>query len=139
MKHTMNDAVECVKESKSKLDKSKKNLIQVVRKGTLFRELFMETVNVEVGVVWKNGKHKNDKKLKFSIQKRKETETRTKETKATFKGVIVGDKELDLLESKQMDENINKARVYSNIEVDENQKSILLLPPNLQTTKHFPN
>ena len=70
MKYTMNDAVECVKESKSKLDKSKKNLNQVVRKGTLVRELFMETVNVEVGVVWKNGKHKNDKKLKFSVQKR---------------------------------------------------------------------
>ena len=69
--------------------------------------------------------------MKFSIQKRRET--KTEETKDTIEGIIVGDKELDVLESKQIDEDINKARVYSNIELNENQKNILLLPPNHQT------
>ena len=91
----------------------------------------METVDVEVGIIWKNNKQKNDKKLKFSIKKLRET--KTTRTTETFKVVIVGDKGLEVLESKETNETVIKPRVYSNIELDENQENILLLPPNHQT------
>ena len=135
MKHHMKDAIKCVQETKSKLEKSKSNLNQVVRKGTLVRDIFMEAVDNELGAIWKDGKNKNEQKLSFTIQKRSKCNNEEKETEETFKGVIIGDKELEKLESEneKKNETNNKPRVYSNIELTEDQKNILLLPPNHQT------
>ena len=52
------------------MEKSKRNLNPVVRKGTLVRDMFMETVDGEVKVIWENGKQKSDQKVKFTIEKR---------------------------------------------------------------------
>jgi hypothetical protein len=53
MKHKKNDAMKCVKDSKTKLEKKKRNLNPIVRKGTLVRDMFMEEVDTEVGDIWK--------------------------------------------------------------------------------------
>ena len=135
-KHLMrikkNDAIKCVSESKSKLEKSKRNLNPVVRKGTLVRDMFMETVDGEVKVIWENGKQKSDQKLKFTIQKRGTSKEIKNEP--IFEGVIVGDKELEDLESKLKEtvKNDEQPRVYSDIKLNKEQKDILLLPPNFQ-------
>ena len=138
MKHKTNDAMKCVKESKSKLEKTKRNLNQVVRKGTLVRDMFMEEVDNEIGNIWKTGKLKNEQKLKFSINKRKKSTSKTVEIDEVFKGVIVGDKKLEDLESENIEKNEqnNQARIYSNIVVEEKQKEILLL---LLIIKHILN
>ena len=131
MRIKKNDATKCVNESKSKLEKSKRNLNPVVRKGTLVRNMFMETVDSEVKVVWENGKQKSYQKLKFTIEKRGTSKDIKNEP--IIEGVVVGDKELKDLESKEASKNYEQPRVYSDIKLNKDQKDILLLPPNFQT------
>ena len=45
MKHKKKDAIECTKESKEELRKSKKNLDNVIRKGTFVRQEYMDLVD----------------------------------------------------------------------------------------------
>ena len=48
----------------------------------------------------------------------------------TFKGVLVGDKELEALEEEVSKvQSDNKAVIYAGIEVNKNENDILTLPP----------
>ena len=62
MKHKRKDAIECAKESKEELRKSKKNLDNVIRKGTFVRQEYMDLVDKELNIIWNKGKEKNNSK-----------------------------------------------------------------------------
>ena len=96
MKHKMNDALNCVTESRAELNKSKNSLDNIVRKGTVVGEEFVELVNREINIIWKNGKDKNQEKVEWAVHKQKEKE----EENEIIGGVIVGDGELEKYEER---------------------------------------
>ena len=131
MKHKLKDATKCTKEAKTELNDSKANLDKVVRKGTIVRSEFMELVDKELTEVWTEAKNKNQEKLIWNVKRQKSKIT---ENEGTFKGVLIGDKELETLEKESAIaakfRNENKAVVYAGIEVNKNEDEILTLPPD---------
>ena len=135
MKYKMYDALNCVKESKDELKKTKDDLDTFVRKGTFVREEFMDLVNREVNHIWNNGKEKNKNKVDWAVHKR----TTNNDNKTNIvRGVIVGDTELERFE-KETNENKTKKEnretfgIYDNIKVTKDQEEILKLPPGFKT------
>ena len=130
MKHKMNDALKCIKTAKKELKKSNDNLSKIVRKGTIVRNEYMELVDKELNEAWTEAKTKNEEKVTWNIHKHKDTFTNND---GTFKGVFIGDKELEALEkepdtaAKQCE---SKAVVYAGIKVTKNEEDILTLPPD---------
>jgi hypothetical protein len=74
MKHKMIDAENCIKESREELNQSKKHLDNVVRKGTYVRREYMEIVNRELNLMWKEGKDKQKNKIDWAMKKHKNIE-----------------------------------------------------------------
>ena len=113
------------------MNDSKANLDKVVRKGIIVRSEFMELVDKELTEVWTEAKNKNQEKLIWNVKRQKSKIT---ENEGTFKGVLIGDKELETLEKESAIaakfRNENKAVVYAGIEVNKNEDEILTLPPD---------
>ena len=91
MKHKMNDAIECTKEAKEELLISKKSLDNDVRKGTFVRNEFMEIVDREVNIIWREGKEKNKDKVEWAVHKNQTAE----ENQEVSNGVLKDDKVLE--------------------------------------------
>ena len=85
----------------------------------------MKLVDNEIGISWKKLKEKNQEKVNWNVHK---NEIEVKE--GTFRGILVGDKELEMLENESKTEMDGKAIVHAGIEVDEKEKEILNLPPD---------
>ena len=132
MKHKLKDAIKCTKIARRELNESKDNLSKVVRKGTFVRSEFMEVVDKEINEVWKQAKKKKNDKVNWNVHKHIVGQTNVQE--GTFKGILVGDSELEELEKKIVDteknKNENKAVVYADIKVSKNEEEILCLPPD---------
>ena len=131
MKHKLKDAIKCTKITSTELNKSNDNLSKVVRKGTFVRNEFMEVVDKEINEVWKQAKEKKNEKVDWNVQKHIGQINRQE---GTFKGILVGDSELEEFEKKIVDieknKNDNKAVVYADIKVSKNEEEILCLPPD---------
>ena len=131
MKHRLRDALKYIKYAKTELNVSKDNLNSVVRKGTFVRKEFMEVVDNELKHVWNEAKEKDEEKVNGNIKKRKIVDHIQE---GTFKGILVGDKELDNFEKemivKETNECKDKAVVYGGIKLDEKENEILCLPPD---------
>ena len=82
----------------------------------------MELVDKDVKTVWNEAKEKSDQKVNWNILKHVGKDV-IKE--GTFKGVLVGDKELDNLEKDIVDteknENSKKAVVYAGININKKE------------------
>ena len=61
------------------------------------------------------------------MEKREKSVSKIGQVKDVFKGVIVGDKKLEDLESKiiETNEQNNQPRIYSDIRLEEKQKEII--------------
>ena len=114
-----------IKSTKEELNVSNMNLTKVVRKGTIVRKEFMKLVDNKIGISWMKLKEKNQEKVNWNVHKN-EIEVK----KGTFKGILVGDKELEVLEKESKNEMGGKAVVYGGIEVDKSEEDILNLPPD---------
>ena len=133
MKHELKNAEDYEKFVRKELNRSKTNLNEVVRQGTIARYEFMNTVDVELNLLWNKGKTKNIDKVNWAESRNKVV----KEDEETFKGILIGDKHLEELEKKSSDENDrSESCVYGGVELKDNLKEILNIPP-----KHtiFPN
>ena len=134
MKHKLKDAIKCTKTARTELNISKENLTKVVRRGTFVRNDFMELVDKELQNVWTEAKMKSDEKVNWNIGKHKIVQD---SQKGTFKGVLVGDSELENLETNlvitEKRENKVKAVVYAGITISSNEEDILSLPPDYAT------
>ena len=94
----------------------------------------MELVDKERKEVWKDTKEKNSDKLKWNIHRNKDEISKVE---GTFKGVLVGDKELEALEEESSKvKSDNKAVIYAGIEVNKNENDILTLPCNISKSRH---
>ena len=127
----LRDAIQCSNVAKTELNISKENLTKVVRGGTLVRSEFMELVDKELKNVWNESKEKSGEKVSWNIWKSLD---KLNVQQGTFKGILVGDLELESLEKDITDnkknEIGNKAVVYAGIKVDKNEEEILCLPPD---------
>ena len=94
MKHKMDNVLENDKMLRKDLKASKEILGEIVRVGTYARNEFMDLVNSEIDVIWKEGKEKNNKKVERADEKNKVV----KEDMEIYKGVKIGDKQLEELE-----------------------------------------
>ena len=132
MKYKLQDAIKCIKVAKAELNFSKKNLTIVVRKATYVREVFMELVDKELNHIWSEIKEKNREKVNWNIQRHK---GKKDNMEGTFKGIIVGDSELEEYEKEiigtEKNEIENKAVIYAAIKVNKKEEEILSLPPDV--------
>ena len=121
----------CTKFAKTELNSSRENLNSVVRKGTFVRKEFMEVVDKELNHVWNEAKEKNEEKVNWNIKKHKVVDDIDE---GTFKGILVGDIDLENLEEEiivaEKNEFKDKAVVYAGIEINEKENDILCLPPD---------
>ena len=115
MKHKMTDAEKHLKQVTNDHKKSKEILSKVIREGTIVRKEFMDTVDIEVNKVWKDGKKKNDNKTNELVKKFVKEETLPEE----HLGVYISDNKLDDIEKEMRDEN-DKPAIYAGIENNEN-------------------
>ena len=58
MKHKKDDCFKCIKTARAKLNKSKLNMSNTVRKGTIVRNEFMRVVDRELKDIWNENKIK---------------------------------------------------------------------------------
>ena len=94
MKHKMKDAKDCDKVARKELKTSKENLGAVVRVGTIASNEFMNMVNAELNLIWNNRKAKNNQKVEWANNRNEVI----KENTEMFKGVTIGDKQLEEFE-----------------------------------------
>ena len=116
MKHKLKDALKGTKTAKTELNSSKMKLDKVVRRGTLVRSEFMEIVDKELKEVWTESKKINKEKLNWNIHRHSDKDTNNE---GVFKGVFIGDKELEILENEVIvaskNQNEKEAVVYAGI------------------------
>ena len=131
MKHRFKDVLKCTKSAKKEVMISKENLSKTVRRGTLVRTEFMEIVDKEVKHIWTSSKEKNREKLEWN---KKRYNIKSVDEEEVFKGVLVGDIELEKLETKLVqNEEMNKVIepvIYGGIKVNKVEQEILALPPD---------
>ena len=127
MKHKLNDAIKCTKCAKKELNISNECLSKTVRKGTLVRREYMELVDKELDYVWKEAKVKSQEKVVWNVNKHIKKDDKKN---GTFKGILVGDSELEKLEQEMVEKIENKAIVYAGLKVSKNEEEILTLPPD---------
>ena len=134
MKHKLKDAIKCTKTARTELNISKDNLTKVVSRGTFVRNDFMELVDKELQNVWSEAKMKSGEKVSWNKGKHKIVQDNLK---GSFKGVLVGDSELENLEtnlvSTEKTELKVKAVVYAGIKIKSNEEDILSFPPDYAT------
>jgi hypothetical protein len=90
----------------------------------------MSKWNLELNEAWAEAKTKNEEKVTQNTHKHKDTFTNND---GTFKGVIIGDKELEALEKEPetaAKHCESKAVVYAGLKVTKNEENILTLPPD---------
>ena len=126
MKHKLNNAMKYEKEVRKQLKTSKDDLDKVVRTGTIARNEFMEVVNVEIDMLWKEGKSKSSDKVKWAEHRNKVS----KENMETFRNVIIGDKKLEEYENEILGAKVNtKVSVHGGVELKKEHIEILTIPP----------
>ena len=114
--------------TKSALKISKQNLSEVVRVKTFARKEFMKVVKNENERIWSCEKAKGLEKLNanFAKQKRK-----ADSTLGVTQGVNIGDIEIECYRRENdIEIKENEAIVYDDIEVNDEEKEILKLPPD---------
>ena len=130
MKHKMDNVLENDKMLRKDLKASKEILGEIVRVGTYARNEFMDLVNGKIDIIWKEGKEKNYKKVERADEKNKVV----KEDMEIYKGVKIGDKQLEELEKVIKNQSVEpETCVYGGVELKDDLKDILNLPPTHTT------
>ena len=84
--------------------------------------------------VWNEAKKRSQEKVNWNRKKRKDT---IPVEEGLFKGVFVGDLELESFEKEVIETSKNEIRdravVYGGIKINEKEEDILNLPPNHTT------
>ena len=126
MQEKVNDARIALHIASKEFECSRTEYYKCVKRNSLIDEIFQSIKRNHVESIWKEGRDKNQAKLNFLLSKWK---TSVKENE-NIRNVKYSDADLEDVVVSDVDENII---AYGNVEVSENVKSVLGLPPKLMT------